>query len=126
MLGTGLAEKVIGTPVTTKREEDELLRSAAPQTAKSILTARRPAELRSEFYLAEGQRLAHMGSWALSPAGRFDYWSPELFQIYGLDPAKGTPTLDEYLAGVHPQDRAVIAECLERMLRDRANASSPN
>jgi PAS domain S-box-containing protein len=105
--------------VTTKREEDELLRSAAPQTANSILIARRPAEQRSEFYLAEGQRLAHMGSWALSPAGRFDYWSPELFQIYGLDPAKGAPTLDEYLAGVHPQDRAVIAECLERMLRDR-------
>ena len=33
---------------------------------------------RSESYLAEGQRLAHMGSWAFDPAG-FDYWSPELF-----------------------------------------------
>src|SRR5713101_4172422 len=33
---------------------------------------------RSEFYFAEGQRLAHMGSWAFDPAG-FDYWSPELF-----------------------------------------------
>jgi PAS domain S-box-containing protein len=30
---------------------------------------------RSEFYLAEGQRLAHTGSWAFDPAG-FDYWSP--------------------------------------------------
>src|ERR1700722_18567783 len=27
---------------------------------------------RSEFYLAEGQRLTHMGSWAFDPAG-FDY-----------------------------------------------------
>jgi PAS domain S-box-containing protein len=105
--------------VTTKREEDELLRSAALQTANSILIARRRAEQRSELYLAEGQRLAHMGSWALSPAGRFDYWSPELFQIYGLDHAAGAPPLDEYLAGVHPQDRAMIAECLERMLQDR-------
>ena len=33
---------------------------------------------RSEFYLAEGQRLAHMGSWAFNPAG-FDYWSPDYF-----------------------------------------------
>src|SRR5688572_4374271 len=39
----------------------------------------------SEFYLAEGQRLAHTGSWAFTPAG-FEYWSSELFQIHGLDP----------------------------------------
>ena len=39
----------------------------------------------AEFYLAEGQRLAHIGSWAFTPAG-FEYWSPELFQIHGLDP----------------------------------------
>src|SRR6201990_2178941 len=32
----------------------------------------------AEFYLAEGQLLAHTGSWALNAAG-FDYWSPELF-----------------------------------------------
>ena len=25
----------------------------------------------SQFYLAEGQRLAHMGSWALNPSGLF-------------------------------------------------------
>src|SRR5277367_976509 len=31
---------------------------------------------RNEFYLAEGQRLGHMGSWAFDPDG-FDYWSPE-------------------------------------------------
>src|SRR5580700_6330925 len=31
---------------------------------------------RSEFYLAEGQRFAHMGSWAFDPDG-FSYWSPE-------------------------------------------------
>jgi PAS domain S-box-containing protein len=39
----------------------------------------------ADFYLAEGQRLAHMGSWAFNTAG-FEYWSPELFKIHGLDP----------------------------------------
>jgi formate hydrogenlyase transcriptional activator len=42
-----------------------------------------------EFYLAEGQRLAHTGSWVFNSAG-FEYWSSELFQIHGLDPT-GTP-----------------------------------
>src|ERR1700691_1873548 len=42
----------------------------------------------TQFYLVEGQRLAHMGSWALNPSGLFEYWSQELFEIYGLDPQK--------------------------------------
>src|SRR6266853_1015401 len=71
---------------------------------------------RSEFYLSEGQRLAHTGSWAFNPSGLFDYWSPELFQIYGLDPTQGAPTLNEYLATVHPQDREFIAGTIEKML----------
>ena len=73
---------------------------------------------RSEFYLAEGQRLAHMGSWALDLSGFFDYWSPELFRIFGFDPAKEAPTLDRYLATVHPKDREFMARLIERMLAD--------
>jgi hypothetical protein len=38
---------------------------------------------RSEFYLREGERLAHMGSWSLRADGIFDYWSPETFVIQG-------------------------------------------
>ena len=38
---------------------------------------------RAELFLAEGQRLAHTGSWAFDSAG-FEYWSSELFQIHGL------------------------------------------
>src|SRR5277367_5545130 len=51
---------------------------------------------RNEFYLAEGQRLGRMGSWAFDPDG-FDYWSPELFRMHGLDPARKPPSVQEYL-----------------------------
>jgi len=78
----------------------------------------RTAELkRSEFYVAEGQRLAHTGSWAFNPSGFFEHWSQELFRIYGLDPAKDAPTLGEYLGAVHPQDRAFMAGIIQEMLR---------
>ena len=73
---------------------------------------------RSEFYLSEGQRLAQMGSWAFDPAGFFDYWSPQLFAIYGLDASKAAPTLTEYLATIHPQDREFMAKTIERMLAE--------
>jgi PAS domain S-box-containing protein len=78
-------------------------------------------ELRlNEYYLSEGQRLAHMGSWAFNPSGFFDYWSQELFTIYGLDPQKGAPTLEQYLATVHPQDREFMAETIRRMHAERS------
>jgi PAS domain S-box-containing protein len=69
----------------------------------------------NQFYLAEGQRLAHMGSWAFNPSGFFEYWSQELFKIYGLDPEKCAPTLEQYLAAVHPQDRDFMANTIKRM-----------
>jgi PAS domain S-box-containing protein len=86
-------------------------------TAQDITERKRAEEAlqKSQFYLDEGQRLAHMGSWALNPSGCFEYWSRELFQIYGLDPQKGAPTLEEYLATVHPADRDFMAETIKGM-----------
>jgi formate hydrogenlyase transcriptional activator len=72
---------------------------------------------RSEFYLAEGQRLAHAGSWAFDSGG-FDYWSPELFRIYGLDPANKPPTVQKYLDCIHPEDREFMANLIKRILVD--------
>ena len=73
----------------------------------------------AEFYLAEGQRLAHTGSWAYTPAG-FEYWSPELFQIHGLDPTGKPPTKEEYLALVHPEDREFISQAIQSMFEEGA------
>jgi PAS domain S-box-containing protein len=74
---------------------------------------------RTQFYLSEGQRLARMGSWAFNPSGFFEYWSQELFKIYGLDPQKGAPTLEEYLATLHPQDQESMAETIKTMRAER-------
>ena len=71
----------------------------------------------AEFYLAQGQRLAHMGSWTFNAAG-FDYWSPELFQIHGLDASGSAPTTEEYLALVHPEDRGSMKQAIQKRLAD--------
>src|ERR1700733_5907651 len=70
---------------------------------------------RNEFYLAEGQRLGHMGSWAFDADG-FDYWSAELFRMHGLDPASKPPSVQEYLDCVHPQDRESMADIIKQIL----------
>jgi PAS domain S-box-containing protein len=71
----------------------------------------------NEYSLSEGQRLAHMGSWAFNAAG-FDYWSSELFRIHGLHPRGKPPSVEEYLALVHPEDRASMQQGITQMLAD--------
>jgi PAS domain S-box-containing protein len=85
-------------------------------TVQDITDRKRAEEAlrQSQFYLNEGERLAHMGSWAFSDSGH--YWSDELYKICGLDPKNGAPTVEQYLALVHPQDRACIAESIKQML----------
>ena len=90
------------------------------KTTEEQLRRNTHALQRSEFYLAEGQRLGHMGSWALDPGG-FYYWSPELFRMHGLDLASKPPNVEEYLAGVHPDDRDFMTNLMNGIL---ANAAS--
>jgi PAS domain S-box-containing protein len=71
---------------------------------------------RSEFYLAEGQRLAHIGSWSFTADGMREYWSAEWFDILGLDPARGVPPIPEWLQIVHPDDREYVRSVIERMI----------
>src|SRR5712692_4792710 len=85
------------------------------KTAEEQLCRNAEELQRSEFYLAEGQRLAHMGSWAFDPDG-FYYWSPELFRMHGLDPASKTPSVQEYLDCVHPHDRESMADLIKGIL----------
>ncbi len=82
-----------------------------------FLSRAEPVRAADEFYLAEGQRLAHTGSWAFKAAG-FDYWSAELFQIHGLDPSGKPPTVEEYLALVYPEDREFMKQAIEKILAD--------
>jgi len=80
---------------------------------------------RSQFYLSEGERLAHMGSWASSDLGISwsedlgIYWSDEVYKIYGLDLEDGPPNLERFLAAIHPQDRAFMAETIKVMHEQR-------
>jgi PAS domain S-box-containing protein len=87
------------------------------KTAEEQLRRNAEALQNSEFYLAEGQRLGHMGSWAFKPDG-FDYWSPELFRMYGLDPAGKAPSAQEYLGFIHQQDHESMVGLINRLVAD--------
>jgi PAS domain S-box-containing protein len=73
---------------------------------------------RSQFYLNEGQRLSNSGSWSFTPDRVCDYWSAQLYEIFGFDPAKGVPTIADYLAIVYPEDREIVERNVNRMIAE--------
>jgi PAS domain S-box-containing protein len=106
--------------MTTKDEEDNLLRSVALQNANSILIARQRAEQRTEAYLAEAQRLSHTGSFGWRPSIAELVWSEETFRIFQYDRTT-IPTIELVLQRVHPEDAAVVKQTIERASRDGKN-----
>jgi len=73
--------------------------------------------MQAEFYLAEGQRIGRSGSWAFNATG-FEYWSRGLFQIHGLEPGGRAPSIPEYMAIVHPEDRDFVAQAVQKLLAE--------
>jgi signal transduction histidine kinase len=87
-------------------------------------TERRRAEeelRRSEAFLAEGQRISRTGSWAWNVTTGEASWSAEHFRIFGLDPDATTPSYGMFVDRIHPEDRPVFEDMLEKAVRDRSN-----
>ena len=89
------------------------------------ITKRKHAEealKRSENYLAQAQRLAHIGSWAFDVhASKLLYLSDEWYRIYGFDPREGIPGWDQPLQRVHPDDRARFQATIDRAIAEKSD-----
>lgn len=55
--------------------------------------------------LEEAQRLAHLGSWQLKIKENQLSWSPEIFKIFEIDPARFEASYEAFLNCIHPDDR---------------------
>ena len=71
----------------------------------------------SEAYLAEAQRIAHVGYWERDLATNLLTWSDETFRIFGLLPGSGRVTFARLQELVHPEDRQRIAAAGAEALR---------
>src|SRR6201997_494804 len=86
----------------------------------------------SQFYLSEGERLAHIGSWASTDLGiRWSedlniYWSDEVYKIFGFDPKNGTPSLQQFLSAVHPQDLASLTATMKKLHEEHCGCDITN
>jgi PAS domain S-box-containing protein len=94
-------------------------------TAIDITEHKRAEEAlrRSEAYLAEAQRLAHMGAYAINGTSReATYWSEGLFRIFGFDLQHGIPTGGQVWQRVHPEDLDNFKQSLDRAIHEKVDS----
>jgi PAS domain S-box-containing protein len=103
--------------VTTKDDEQELLRSVALQNASSILIARRRAEQRRDASMAEAQRLSQTGSFCWRVSTDEILWSDETFRIFQYDQTT-KPSAELILQRVHPEDATCVKRTIDRARHD--------
>ncbi|WP_051221390.1 EAL domain-containing protein [Conexibacter woesei] len=101
-------EAVTTTRDITARKQDELRLRDAEEAAS-----------RQQALLEEAQAMAGMGSWSSDPVqDGASWWSPGLFKIFGVDPARSRGGYEAHDALIHPDDRGALRGALARAALD--------
>jgi len=63
----------------------------------------------SEYLLNKAQEMAHLGSWELDVNDQgMMKWSDEVYRIFGLDFDISSPTYEDFIDRIHPDDRRMV------------------
>jgi PAS domain S-box-containing protein len=72
----------------------------------------------SERLLKEAQSVAKIGSWSYHLKTQTTQWSPQMYQLFPMDPQEGAPTFEKLLSMIHPEDRQMCKNILEKSAYD--------
>ena len=62
------------------------------------------------------EQLAGVGQWRVDLITGLTAWSPRVYQIYGRSPSAGPPSVEEGIAGYHPEDRDLVSDAVKRAI----------
>jgi|GEM_PF-590620 len=105
-------------------------RSPAGEISKVVVVSKDITELKqaeaslqkSNLSLAEAQRIAHIGNWEWNIQTNETYWSDELHRIFGTTPQTFVGTYEAFLGMIHPDDRDIVKDAIDKALNERAKA----
>ncbi len=97
--------------VVERKKAEEALKKAYDNLEKIIeertiqLERAYKSSLESEQYLAEAQRMTHIGNWDWNIVANKMYRSDEMYRIFGLSPQEFSINYGVLLKYIHPEDR---------------------
>lgn len=117
LLSTGVLGAFLLTTTGRARRIEELVERRTTELGEA---GRRLVE--QQAILTHAERIARLGSWETNLVSGRSHWSAELYRILGLPP--DTPsTPQNLLAAIHPNDRALLQDTLERVRQGQASAN---
>ncbi len=117
LLSTGtLGAFLLATTGRARRVEELVDR----RTAELADAGRRLVD--QQAILTHAERIAHLGSWEADPVSGRDHWSAELYRILGVPPDTQS-TQQNFLAALHPEDRPLLQETLDKVRQGQAGAN---
>jgi diguanylate cyclase (GGDEF)-like protein/PAS domain S-box-containing protein len=66
---------------------------------------------------------AQAGVWEWDVATDRNFWSPEVYGLYGMDARSTEPSYEAWLAAVRPEDRAAVAQAVRTATEQRAEVN---
>lgn len=104
-----LRDKIIEQDRTLKILEQQLVLEKDLNRVKKLLT--------------ETQHIAHTGSWELILKTGELYWSEESYRIFEEDSQQFTPSFENFIAAIHPEDKEIVAQAYQSSVDDRTGYS---
>jgi len=77
-----------------------------------------PEAIAREARRLDARNLAGVGTWEVDLETGAAYWSEEYHALYGVDPHRFAPSRAAFQEIVHPRDRRVVQESLDRIASD--------
>jgi PAS domain S-box-containing protein len=95
-------------------EDITVQRQAAAEISRQVKALRM-----TEHRLDEAQRVALIGSWELDLVENRLWWSDEVFRIFEIDPENFGASYEDFLDGVHPDDRDSVNRAYTESVSNR-------
>lgn len=67
----------------------------------------------------EAQRVANLGHWQLDHVSGELSWSDQVYRIFGIEPNTLTPSYEEFIRRVAPEDQAMVDDAFNKSLSGR-------
>lgn len=83
------------------------------QSMETLVAERTKALSENETRLRMALQAANAGAWEWDIRTNDNYWSEELWQVYGLEPYSCEPSFDSWLQTIHPDDRVAVGRAVQ-------------
>lgn len=94
---------VDGTQLTVVLIEDRIAETMAIHEAEAM-----------RWRLDASERLTGLGTWSWDVELDRVVWSDQLFRVFGMEPGEIEPSVEQYLAFIHPGDRDEVAALIRK------------